>query len=438
MSIVGLQRRLREAGRLRIGDRDPNKGYPRKLRAFRFTSPDRNIIDAVAEQYGGTPHAWTDDQWEVLTKADRLDVVVPPSAMSHSVYYELWTGGGCVRRCDGVTELIHDTPCVCDPDPATRECKPHTRLSVILPDLPTVGVWRIDTTGYYAATELLGVVELLDALAASGRYAPAELRLEWRTVKRAGEATRQFAVPVLDPKIPMRELAQWAGKGDAGAGALGGNGIGEVPAPSFTPVPAALPQAPTPSITEQLQPRERTPRKNAVVPIPSTGLEPGTDAGAPGTATSPPASTPEEGGDEPPLAPPSDGGPTLPPDQFLAMEIAEALGDHSDDARHSFLAEYSHGRYFSAKDVPIHEIAALRAELVRRKQERTARGDADLFIVEKVVTPPEGDELFPDSDLEQKSAGELRTLAEQRRLIEPGTTPRTHPKAKLLEILRGP
>jgi hypothetical protein len=46
-------------------------------------------------------------------------------------------------------------------------------------------------------------------------------------------------------------------------------------------------------------------------------------------------------------------------------------------------------------------------------------------------------ELFPDSNLEQKSTGELRTLAEERGLIEAGTTSRTHPKTKLLEVLRG-
>jgi hypothetical protein len=58
----------------------------------------------------------------------------------------------------------------------------------------------------------------------------------------------------------------------------------------------------------------------------------------------------------------------------------------------------------------------------RRANEARARRDA---------------ELFPDSDLEQRSAGELRALAETRGLIEAGTTSRTHPKTKLLEVLRG-
>ena len=42
MPIIDLQRRLQEAGRIRLGDKSP-KGAPRKLETFRLTSSDKQI-----------------------------------------------------------------------------------------------------------------------------------------------------------------------------------------------------------------------------------------------------------------------------------------------------------------------------------------------------------------------------------------------------------
>src|SRR5882757_8171835 len=154
--IIDLQRRIAEVGRIRIGQQvtSGKSKRPTKLDTFRLTSANRTRIEQAAKLYGGQPAEWdapAGKQFEVITEADALNVIVPPSAMAFSQHYELWSGGGCQRRCDGQNESITDGPCLCDPD--NRECNIHTRLSVMLRDLPGLGIWRIDTSGYYAAVE---------------------------------------------------------------------------------------------------------------------------------------------------------------------------------------------------------------------------------------------------------------------------------------------
>lgn len=213
MPLLDIQRRMRELGRIRTGVQAPTgngRKRPAKLEHFRLTSPSRDLIEAAASVYGGEARPW-DGQWEVVTDSDAIDVVIPPG-QSISQWYEMWSGGGCQRRCDGRTNVLTDTPCACPADPAERReaaangqaCKPTTRLNVILPDIPDLGVWRLESHGYYAASELSGTVEVLES---AGRLLPARLRLEQREVKRPGKPASRFAVPVLElPTVRVHEL----------------------------------------------------------------------------------------------------------------------------------------------------------------------------------------------------------------------------------------
>jgi hypothetical protein len=153
-------------------------------------------------------------QWQATIDASRLPVLVPPQPVSQ--FYELWSGGGCQRRCDGATELLKDTPCLCGPDPEARVCKPTTRLNVILRDVPGIGVWRLESHGYYSAVELPDVAEFL---ARAGGYVSAWLSLEQRTVKRDGQ-TRRFMVPTLEVDVTPAQLLSGA---VAGAQAIEGD-----------------------------------------------------------------------------------------------------------------------------------------------------------------------------------------------------------------------
>jgi hypothetical protein len=207
MAILNLQRRSRELGRIRIGQQvavgTAGKTRPTKLDRFRLTSASRALLDKAAALYGGEVIEWINGgvtQYEVITTATRLPVLVPPQPVSQ--YYELWSGGGCQRRCDGETELLTDKACLCSPDPEERECKPTTRLNVVLRDVEGVGVWRLETHGYYAATELPSTAEFL---AKGGGYIAGWLSLEERLIKRAGQ-TRRFMVPILEVDITPAAL----------------------------------------------------------------------------------------------------------------------------------------------------------------------------------------------------------------------------------------
>jgi hypothetical protein len=211
--IINLQRKLTEVGRIRLGARS-EKGAPTKLDRFRLTSKSREALEAAAVIYGGKVIAWSSpdgDAFELVTDTNVLDVTIPPGN-SLTQWYEMWSGAGCQRRCDGQTETINNTPCRCPADQSQRSelsskgqaCRPTTRLSVILPKVKSVGIWRLESHGYHAAVELAGIAELLQQVSASDRYLPATLRLEQRSAKRGGKTSR-FAVPVLEVGATIQE-----------------------------------------------------------------------------------------------------------------------------------------------------------------------------------------------------------------------------------------
>lgn len=204
MPIITIQQRIREVGRIRIGDRGP-KGEPRKLTTFRFTSFDKRAIEAAAQLYGGTCAPCTDKdlkgQFEVTTNASEVPIMA--SNLDATQYMELWSGGGCQRRCDGQTELLSGEPCKCEA--GAEECKPTTRLPVILPDLPGLGVWRLETKGWNAAAELVQSFDMLRSLNGRRDMAEGLLGIEERSGKKDGKTVR-YMVPVIRISTSPREL----------------------------------------------------------------------------------------------------------------------------------------------------------------------------------------------------------------------------------------
>ncbi len=214
MTILNLQRRLVQVGRIRMGEKVGGTGRPTRLERWRLTSRDPMRLNAAAEAFGGKVRPWKqrEGEYELYTETDALAVLLMPG-QTLSQHYELWSGGGCKRRCDGETEQMTDAPCLCDPE--NRECKPTSRLNVLLPDVPGIGCWRLDSTGYYAATELAGAVDLLELATSRGVLLPARLRIDQRVALRDGQ-THRFGVPTLD--IDVRPLEMHAITRQAAAG----------------------------------------------------------------------------------------------------------------------------------------------------------------------------------------------------------------------------
>lgn len=247
--ILSLQRRMMELGRVRLGEKGP-KGEPRKRDTFRFTTASETLARAVADKYGGQAEPWSDapdgeGYWQVATDATELPIILPPvysdadgsPTTTWSQWFELWSGGGCQRRCDGQTEMLAGSPCLCAPlvkdgGEDARECQVTTRVSFMLPDIPGLGVWRLDSKGWNAATELPGTLELLVHAASEHAFIEAVLRIEQRVKKTPGEPTKRFVVPVIDlPSVTLKQLAS-----------------GDVPlvlnAPRQAPPKPALPKGP--------------------------------------------------------------------------------------------------------------------------------------------------------------------------------------------------
>jgi hypothetical protein len=285
---LGLPRRLRELGRLRAGVKAVNsrgKEFPQKLSEWRITSPSEILLIHAAELYGGSVREWEGapgegKQFELLTHVDTLDVLIPPGALT--AHWEMWSKGGCQRRCNG-TAMDGGEVCQCPADLEERlrqsrlikptACKPMTRLSVVLPRLPDVGVWRVTTSSINAGIELPGTVDVLEGAYANRRLIPASLIIEQRSDIHEGQ-TRHFAVPVLAlHDITLMEL----GAGTYGAinpagdtPALGPNATKAIEAPKPPAPPKVEPDAVDPADDEPLASNiiaELTKRVEALRPL---------------------------------------------------------------------------------------------------------------------------------------------------------------------------
>lgn len=227
-AVVPIQRlgqRMQEQGRIRIGMKGP-KGQPVALDTFRFTSIDEDAISQVAAQYGGTVGKWHEpkanhpDQFEVVTEASEIAVWIGQGGLTQN--YELWSGGGIKRRCDGIVcTVTRDTPdgpsdtdtdCICGPaieDGAPMECVPKTRFTVILPEIRFGGGWRIETSSWNAAQEMPGMERMIANLEASDIVA-GKLTIAYGKTTKGGQ-TKRYRYPRLILDYSPSELM--AGEG---------------------------------------------------------------------------------------------------------------------------------------------------------------------------------------------------------------------------------
>lgn len=218
ISPIKVQRRHAELGRIRLGNQvaiGNGRSRPNKLDRFRFTSTSERLIRDVAELFGGEAKPWDNGgkpEWEVFTDAQDIGVVVIKGGLSQ--WMEFWSGGGCLHRCDGTGEMNMVTGDPCDlTEKVTvgkntvnphEEAKPTTRLAMMIPELATIGAWRMETHGWNAAAEIPAIAELAQFV---GDMVPARLYLQERRSVKDGE-TNRFVVPVLDLQIGQERLRE--------------------------------------------------------------------------------------------------------------------------------------------------------------------------------------------------------------------------------------
>jgi len=264
-----FQTRNTEVGRIRIGQfvtPEGKRGRPVKLDRFRLTSPTENHIRVAATRYGGTPQLYQPQgggaqQWEVITKADALDVWIV-NRQNIDPVYEMWGAGRtCTRRCDGEWNTVLQEPCLCN-DPERRPadprqlCKITTRVNVMLPKVAGLHSWRFETHSENAAVEMAapsvaGVVRIAPVPVPSTLRLRREQRRE-RNHEKGTFESKDFYVPWFDlSQIGAQALA---GGEEALMEALTGAGapelladqraIGTAPV-SVVPAPGPQPGSPT-------------------------------------------------------------------------------------------------------------------------------------------------------------------------------------------------
>lgn len=262
MLLKDLQRHGQTIGKIRMGvkvARADGSSYPKKLETFRLTTNSSRAAEMAANLFGGTSREWVNgtERWEVITEASELDVMVPPGGAVVSQWYELWSAAGCLRRCDGEEATIFSESgeqhgmCVCPAAGLERKeaadkgaaCKPHTRVSLMLPDLPDIGTWLLSSTGFNAAVELGGKAEMLEQARDQGVFLPAVLRLARREKRTPGKKPQVYMVPELEIGATMRQLVS----GQAG----GSVSQALPPAPTALALPAGTNGSAGPSPTAE-------------------------------------------------------------------------------------------------------------------------------------------------------------------------------------------
>lgn len=214
--ILDRQKQLAEQGRLRLGYTKPatkRDGTPttRPVASHTWivTSDNRDHVARAAEMWGGEVEHWQPmgngaKQWRVITETNAVPAILPPGdPLSES--YEMWSAGGCQRRCNGATEEFSGSPCMCLAQhgekwyelSARQVCQSKSRLKVLLPDMEGLGAWRMETGSYYGAITIAGMVDIIRGVVGEQMLVPVWLRIKPETRVARGE-TKQFVIPVLE------------------------------------------------------------------------------------------------------------------------------------------------------------------------------------------------------------------------------------------------
>lgn len=244
--MLDIQKRHAEVFRIRLGEKG-SKGEPRKLTdSIRITSPNRSVVQAFADVFGGDVRDW-DGQFEVYLPTTELPIMVLPG-QSVSQWWEMYRKSVCERRCDGVTETLSGQACMCPADITDRmaakgACRPMTRLNVVCPDVAVVGAGSLVTHSMIAAETLPQSIAVAEAALARGLMVPAVLRV----VEHKGKT--HYIVPQLE--IVGMSLTQLT--------------TGEVPAPRAVAAPEPV-KAIAPAPAKKAPPRPPLPPVGAMKP----------------------------------------------------------------------------------------------------------------------------------------------------------------------------
>jgi hypothetical protein len=174
------QRTSDTVGRFRSGQ--VLNGRPMSLQAWRVTTGDPDVADAIHDLLGGEePRSWdteSGESLEVITDAASIRVLLegPSSIRSEMV---LWGRQAKIRSCDGVEQLgtspddpDKGRPCICpstwrerkEAAAAGKGCEPSVQVYFRLADLPDLGGFKFFSGSWTLARDIPGVEAKLATL----------------------------------------------------------------------------------------------------------------------------------------------------------------------------------------------------------------------------------------------------------------------------------
>lgn len=202
---IDVRPRVPRRGKIHLGEKgttQQGKQYPKSLPHFR-------VPDEIKEFIGAEPTS--------------LNVRFPyANPMDNVSYYFRRYGAGGICKCigDGQTAMelgedgqMHEIDCLGEGCPMYTDPKPKCRkvakLSVILPDVPGIGIWQIDTASINTVLDLLGQMALVQGQGVPVTGVPFILE---RIPKQVAPDGKAKTVHVLTLKCPLTwdELGQRA------------------------------------------------------------------------------------------------------------------------------------------------------------------------------------------------------------------------------------
>jgi hypothetical protein len=193
-------------GRFRAGHMINKR--PQSLSEFRVTSDDPEVIDVVAEMFGGKRQTWDSEKqpYEVFTNASSVPIIVE-RIFSNMV---LWGRQGAIRKCDGQTLTYPEdqagSPCECaklgslaDRKAAAERgtgCSPSVMVRFRLADNPDLGVFEFQSGSWNLAQDIGRVEKDLESFGGRASGTMALEAVEF-TAKDSGQL-RRFTKTVIN------------------------------------------------------------------------------------------------------------------------------------------------------------------------------------------------------------------------------------------------
>lgn len=247
MPIEGLSesRKLPRLGKIHLGVKDPTKGFP--VKTDYFVCPPE-----VERVFGEKP------------KELRIFIPVEDHEKWASQYYRCYSKTrGLICKGDGVTALrmvdsqtkvmadrdskkveMQEIPCKGKECPDYKiKCRPVMNLQFLLPEVPGLGVWQIDTSSINSIININSAAELIKSIYKRIAMIPLSLTLEPREVNNPTDGKKQ-TVYCLNLRVNMKlaDLAIMARKqAEVYELPIGDEERPELISPDFEPDPVDIP-----------------------------------------------------------------------------------------------------------------------------------------------------------------------------------------------------